>query len=207
MSRGRKKETPERMTPAFREQYFSLFTGPEPETLHPDLYQRLIDDGTDTIVEQLKDYNQRRKKILKEVREKIEVKRFQRDEKVASMRIVASDAGNNGVDLRSAFVPLYASAALAAEGLTIIDEPIFRAGKSDVWADEFRAQDREALLASKVQVEITEKAVDKWDPKLAVFDGTLLMHFWLLPLGGSTEDYRRDYAETMMHMITLLHTC
>lgn len=207
LSRKRKEDILEGLPPVFREQYFSAFAGQEPETLHPDLYQRLIDDGTDAIIGQLKDYNQRRKELVEKVRQKIEVRSFQRNEKVACMRAVASDAGNNGSDLRSAFVPLYASAALVTEGWTIVDEPIFRAGKADVWADEFRAQDREAMLASKVQVEITEKAVDKWEPKLVIFDGTLLMHFWLLPLGGTTKEYREDYKETMMRMITLLHTC
>jgi len=197
----------EDMPPAFREQYFSLFTSPEPETLHPDLYQRLIDDGTDKIIRQLKDYNQRRKKLVKRVRKQIKVKRLRRNEKIANIRVVASDAGNNGVDLRSAYVPLYASAALAAEGWKIIGEPIFRAGESDVWSDEFRAQQRESLLAFKIQYMITEEAVDKWDPKMVIFDGSLLLNFWLLPSPESTEDYRRDFKKTLIHSIGLLHSC
>ena len=195
------------MPPAFREQHFSLFAGPEPETLHSDLYQRLIDDGTDIIVRQLKDYNQRRKKLLVKVRQKMSVERLQRDEKVASMRVAASDAGNNGVDLRSAYVPLYASAALAAEGWKITDEPIFEAGEADVWADEFRTRDRESLLASKIQFEITEGAVVRWEPKLVIFDGSLLLNLWLMPTFGSTDDYRKDLKETMIRSIGLLHTC
>lgn len=207
MQKQKRRDLLERMPPTFREQYFSLFAGPEPETLHPDLYQRLVDDGTDVIIERLKDYNQRRKELLNRVREKIITKKLERDEKVASMMTVASDAGNNGVDLRSAFVPLYASAALVAEGWTIPDEPIFKAGKPDVWSDEFKAQDREALLAAKVQVEITEEAIERWDPKLVVFDGTLLLHFWLLPSTGSTKDYREEFNLTLINMIGLLHTC
>ena len=191
----------------FREQYFSLFAGPEPETLHPDLYQRLIDDGTDIIIRQLKDYNIRRRKLLKTVQEKITVEKARYDEGTAAMRIVASDAGNNGVDLRSAYVPLYASAALAAEGWKIVDEPIFRAGEADVWADEFRTTDRESLLASDIQYKVTEAAVERWEPKLALFDGTLVMHFWLLPLEGSSSDYRRDFDSTLGCAVALLHTC
>lgn len=207
MSRERKREALERMPPAFREQYFSLFAGPEPETLHADLYQRLIDDETDRIVRQLKDYNQSRKNLIEKVRGKIRVGRVKRDEKVASTRVVASDAGNNGVDLRSAFIPLYASAALATEGWKIIDDPVFRAGKADVWADEFRAQDRESLLASKIQYKITEEAVERWGPEIVVFDGTLIMHFWLLPLRGSTSGYYRDFDDTLRLAVGLIHTC
>jgi len=206
LSRDRRR-TLEEMPPAFREQYFSLFAGPEPETLHSDLYQRLIDDGTDVIVRQLRDYNVRRKKLLVKVREKIRVERLQRDEKVAGMRVAASDAGNNGVDLRSAYVPLYASAALIAEGWKIVDEPIFEAGEADVWADEFRTRDRESLLASKIQFEITEEAVERWEPELVFFDGSLLLNLWLMPSFGSTDDYRKDLSETMIRSIGLLHTC
>ncbi|MCW4026102.1 MAG: DNA double-strand break repair nuclease NurA [Candidatus Bathyarchaeota archaeon] len=207
MSRERRRGASKEMPPAFREQYFSLFAGPEPETLHSDLYRRLIDDGTDTIVRQLRDYNERRKKLLVKVREKIRVERIQRDEKVAGMRVAASDAGNNGVDLRSAYVPLYASAALVAEGWKIVDEPIFEAGEADVWADEFRTKDRESLLASKIQFEITEEAVERWEPELVVFDGSLLLNLWLMPTFGTTDDYSRDLKETMIRSIGLLHTC
>jgi hypothetical protein len=195
------------MPAGFRERYFSAFTGPEPETLHSDLYQQLIDEGTDVIVRQLNAYNQSRKKLVKEVRSKIKVKKLNHDEKAASIRIVASDAGNNGVDLRSAFLPLYASTALTAEGWSIIDEPIFEAGKPDVWSDEYRPQERESLLAAKIQYMITEEAVERWEPELVVFDGTLTMHFWLLPISASTPEYSRDSKETLRSAVSLLNTC
>lgn len=207
MSKDRKKGTLEAMPPAFREQYFSLFAGPEPETLHADLYQRLIDDETDKIIRQLKAYNVNRKRLIEKVRGKIKVERLNRDGKVASIRAVASDAGNNGVDLRSAFIPLYASAALAAEGWSIIGEPIFEAGESGIWADEFRTQYRESLLASKIQYKITEEAVERWEPKLVIFDGTLLINFWLLPSRGSTAGYLDDFDDTLRLSVGLIHSC
>ncbi|RLI05114.1 hypothetical protein DRO22_03200 [Candidatus Bathyarchaeota archaeon] len=191
----------------FRETYFSLFSGPEPETLHADLYRMLIDEGTDVIIQQLKEYSQRRKKLLNRVREKIEVRRLTRNEKVAKLKVVASDAGNNGVDLRSAFIPLYASTALTAEGWNITEEPVFRAGKPDVWADEFRTQQRESLLAFKIQCEVTEEAVEKWEPKMVLLDGSLLLNFWLLPPPDSTKDYIRDFQEALLNSVGLLHYC
>jgi len=206
LSRERRRQS-EGMPPTFREQYFSPFGGPEPETLHPDLYQRLIDDGTDVIIRKLKTYNEQRKKLRGKVREKIDVNSLTRDEEAANTRVVASDAGNNGVDLRSAFIPLYASASLVAEGWRIVDEPIFRAGRADVWPDEFRAQDRESLLASEIQVRITEEAVERWEPKLVIFDGTLIMHFWLLPMEASTEDFHEDYLSALRRIVGLLNTC
>ncbi|MCW4020227.1 MAG: DNA double-strand break repair nuclease NurA [Candidatus Bathyarchaeota archaeon] len=206
MNRERRKTISREMPPAFRERYFSLFSEPEPETLHSDLYQRLIDDGTDVIIGQLKAYNQRRKRLLKKVRGKIRVGRLARDEKTSAMRVVASDAGNNGVDLRSAYVPLYASAALATEGWRIIEEPVFRAGNPDVWSDEFRVRQRESLLAFKIQYEITEEAVDRWEPKLVIFDGSLLLNLWLLPR-QSTRGYHDDFKKTLISSVGLLHSC
>jgi len=206
LSQQRKKHILERLPPTFREQYFSIFAGPEPETLHPDLYQRLIDEGTDVIIEHFRDYNRRRRSLVQKAQESVKVLRLSRDEEAASARVVASDAGNNGVDLRSAFAPLYASTALAAEGWTIVDEPIFEAGRPEIWSDEFKAQDREALLASNIQLKITEEAVQRWDPKLVIYDGTLLIHFWLLPSNSSIE-YRENFNQTLTRAIGLLHTC
>jgi hypothetical protein len=206
LSRERRK-TSEIIPHAFREVYFSLFSGPEPETLHADLYRMLIDEGTDIIVHLLKEYNRRRMKLMGRIREKIEVRRLTRNEEAAKLRVVASDAGNNGVDLRSAFIPLYASTALIAEGWRILDEPIFKAGKPDVWADEFRTEQRESLLAFKIQYEVTEEAVERWEPKLVLIDGSLLLNFWLLPLPDSTKDYINDFEEALISSVGLLHYC
>ena len=207
MNRGERRKIRETLPRAFRETYFSLFSGPEPETLHADLYRMLIDEGTDVIIQQLKGYNERRRKLLSRIRGKIEVRRLTRDEKVAKRKVVASDAGNNGVDLRSAFIPLYASTALIAEGWNILEEPLFRAGKPEVWADEFRTQQRESLLAFKIQCEVTEEAVEKWEPSLVLLDGSLLLNFWLLPLPDSTKDYIDDFQEALLHSVGLLHYC
>ena len=206
MNRERRKN-PEVIPRVFRETYFSLFSGPEPETLHADLYRMLIDEGTDMIIKQIKEYNQKRKKLLNRIRGKIEVRRLKRDEKIARLQVVASDAGNNGVDLRSAFIPLYASTALTAEGWNILGEPIFRAGKPDVWADEFRTQQRESLLAFKIQCEVTGEAVERWEPKLVLLDGSLLLNFWLLPPPDSTSDYINDFQEALLSSVGLLHYC
>ena len=207
MIREKRRKASHMLPPAFRETYFSLFSGPEPETLHADLYRMLIDEGTDVIIKQLKEYNRRRRRLLDRIRGKIEVRRLKRDERIAKRQVVASDAGNNGVDLRSAFIPLYASTALSAEGWNIIGEPVVRAGKPDVWADEFRTQQRESLLAFKIQCEVTEEAVERWDPDLVLIDGSLLLNFWLLPPPDSTKDYIRNFQEALLSSVGLLHYC
>jgi len=205
--REKRRKASQMLPPAFRETYFSLFSGPEPETLHADLYRMLIDEGTDVIIKQLKEYNRRRRRLLDRIRGKIEVRRLKRDERIAKRQVVASDAGNNGVDLRSAFIPLYASTALSAEGWNIIGEPVVRAGKPDVWADEFRTQQRESLLAFKIQCEVTEEAVERWEPKLVLLDGSLLLNFWLFPPPDSTKDYINDFQEALLSSVGLLHYC
>mgnify|MGYP000129572962 CR=1 FL=1 len=195
------------LPPDFREHYFSLFKEPEPETLYPELYRKLIDDGTDVIIRHLSEYSRRRRELIRKVKEKIKIKSLSVDEEIAKTRIVASDAGNNGVDLRSAFLPLYASAAIVAEGWKIPEDPIFKAGEADIWFDGFKLDDREALLASKIQAEVTLEAIERWKPKAVVFDGTLLLHFWLLPRGGVSKDYQLDFDQTLNVMISLLQTC
>ena len=206
-SLNKKKNVLERMPSEFREQYFSLFAAPEPETVYPNLYQKLIDNGTDLILKQLKNYNEQRKELAKIVRNHIQVKQFEQDENLAKTRIVVSDAGNNGVNLRSAFAPLYASTAIAAEGWKIVDDPICRVGEPVLWSDESRAQNRESLLTSKAQFEITTEAVAKWNPKYVVVDGTLLLNYRLLPFSSSTENYSKDFDSALASAINLLFAC
>ena len=207
MSLQNKKNALERLPPTFREQYFSLFGAPEPETVYPSLYQKLIDNGTDLILKQLRKYNEQRRELAKTVRSQIQIKQLEQDETLANARVVASDAGNNGVDFRSAFAPLYASTAIATEGRKIVDEPICKVGESVLWADEFRAQSRESLLAAKVQFEITAEAISKWNPKYAVVDGTLLLNYGLLPFSNSSECYRHDFDSALASAINMLFTC
>lgn len=204
---NKKKNVLDRMPPTFREQYFNLFGAPEPETIHPTLYQKLIDNGTDLILKQLKKYNEQRKELAKTVRNQIQITQLEQDESLASVRMVVSDAGNNGVDFRSAFAPLYASTAIVTEGRKIVDEPICKVGESALWADEFRAQSRESLLAAKVQFEITTEAIAKWNPKYAVMDGTLLLNYGLLPFSNSSDNYRKDFDSALTSTINTLFTC
>lgn len=204
---NKKKNVLERMPPTFREQYFSLFGAPEPETIHPTLYQKLIDNGTDLILKQLKKYNEQRKELAKTVRSQIQITQLQHDENLANSKVVVSDAGNNGVDFRSAFAPLYASTAIATEGRKVVDEPICKVGESALWTDEFRAQSRESLLAAKAQFEVTTEAIAKWNPKYAVVDGTLLLNYGLLPFSNSSESYRKDFDSALTSAINMLFTC
>ncbi|HYB92846.1 MAG TPA: DNA double-strand break repair nuclease NurA [archaeon] len=202
-----KKGILERVPQTFREQYFSLFAGPEPETIHADLYQNLIDEGTDLIIEHLKAYNVKRKEIMKKCMELVKIKEAKCDEKLANTRIIASDAGNNGVDFRSAFAPLYAATAIVSEGWDIFDEPVCKAGKPDLWADEFKPEGREALLSAKTQFDVTRHAITKWKPKYAVIDGTILLNIKLMPDTNPGVAYLKDYDETLESAVRLIHSC
>ncbi|HDN01564.1 MAG TPA: DNA double-strand break repair nuclease NurA [Candidatus Bathyarchaeota archaeon] len=203
----RKEERFRRIPQPFREEFLQPLTVHDHETIHPDLYRHLIDEGTDIIIEGLRRYNENRKRIISRVREKIDIRSVEKNETFSSLRVVASDAGNNGVDLRSAFIPLYASVALTAEGWRIPDEPIFIAGKPELWTDEFKAGDREALLAFKIQAEVTIRAVEKWSPKFVFFDGPLLLSSWIRPVRDSSPGYIKDFNETLDSIISLIHAC
>ena len=197
----------EKVPRPFMEQFFSPFTKPEPETVHPDLYGKLIDEGTDLILEHFKKYSHERKRLVGLVKKELEIKEARYEEKLTGLRITASDAGNNGVDLRSAFVPMYASIAILVEGLKMVEEPVCRAGKPEVWSDEPNADRREALLTSKIQFEITIEALEKWKPKLVLLDGTLLLHYELIPRVGFSQGYKKDFNSTLESTIKLLTQC
>ncbi|MEM1674348.1 MAG: DNA double-strand break repair nuclease NurA [Candidatus Bathyarchaeia archaeon] len=193
--------------PFIRDFLSPIISEAECEALHPKLYSELIHNGTDVIVRKLKEYNEKRKALLRGLREKIPIGKFAMDENIFSPKLVASDASNNGIDFRSAFIPLYASAAVLAEGKKIIDEPIFRVDEHDIWPDEPRARTRESLLAFKLQFEVTLDAIERWRPKYVLMDGSLLLNFWLLPMPGSTEEYKRDFELTLLKSVNLLNVC
>lgn len=185
-----------------------MFSKPEPEMLHPELYGQLIDHGTDVILDYLKRYSEDRRKLLDKVRGRVKIKQVnERWDGAEKLLVVASDAGNNGADLRSAFAPLYAAVAVAAEGWRLVDEPICLAGKPEVWVDEFATSERESLLAAKLQFEVSLKGVKKWMPRMLVMDGTLLLNFSFLPAAEATEDYKRDFKEAVGSAVKLLHEC
>jgi len=203
-----KKSVISKLPPSVREQYFSVLAKPEPEMVHPDLYKLIIDDGTDVILNEVKRYNEARKQLIREIRDKLSVRQAKCDETFAKeMLVVASDAGNNGVDLRSAFAPLYASTALVAKGWKILDEPISRAGKPELWAGEYKPEQRESLLAMKIQFEVTSDAVEKWNPQLVVFDGPLLLHYGLMPGPDATDEYWQDFKDAAISIMKFLRLC
>ena len=193
----------------FMKDYLSpILSEGEQDTLHPNLYNELVNNSADIIVRKLRDYSERRRSLLRSLSEKISIKRFNVDEHTACSRLVASDAGSNGTDFRSAFIPLYASAAILAEGKNVVDEPIFRVDEPQIWPDETRVQDRESLLAFKLQFEATLEAIERWKPKYVLIDGSLLLNFWLLPIvPGSTEEYKRDFEMAALRSIELLYKC
>jgi len=134
--------------------------------IHPDLYKQIIDESTDLILEYIKKYNEERRKLLESIRKNLTIKQARQDDEFAEKTlIVASDAGNNGIDLRSAFAPSYASVAVeATRARSIIDEPIVKSGKPEIWRGEYKPEERESMLAIKLQFDVTLEAIDKWEP-------------------------------------------
>jgi len=202
------ESTTTKIPPAICEQYFAMFSKPEPEMVHPDLYKQIIDDGTDLILEHMKQYNEERKRLLEKIQRNLTVKQAKQDDEFAQRAlIVATDAGNNGVDLRSAFAPLYASVAVATKAWSIIDEPISRSGKPEIWGSEYKPEQRESMLAMKLQFEVTLEAVEKWRPHYVILDGPILLHWGLMPGIDATDEYWQDFKDTASSVMKLLHSC
>jgi hypothetical protein len=97
--------------------------------------------------------------------------------------------------------------ALAAEGWTIVGEPLFRPCEPDLWPNEFKPRERESMLASKIQFEVTTQAVEKWKPRYVILDGTILLNLRLVPGRATMGPYRSDYEETLTSVLNLLMTC
>jgi len=185
-----------------------MFSKPEPEMVHPGLYGELIDKGTDIIIEELKKYSVERRKLYEKIKGSLRIKDVSGDpERLRGLLVVSSDAGNNGVDFRSAFIPLYAAVAIAVRGWRIIDDPIYLAGKPEVWPNEFKASERESLLAEKLQYEVTFKAVKEWSPKLVILDGSLILSRSVTPTSDSSSEFRRDFKECVASAVKLLYEC
>jgi hypothetical protein len=198
----------EKIPTTFREQFLQLFSAPPPETIYPDLYQQLIDEGTDKILEELVKYNERRKELAKKCRDKITVEKAEFNENLfMKTRLVGADAGGNGVDFRCTYIPLYAAVAIVAEGGEVKDDPICKPCEPDIWPEETRPKERESLLSFKLQFEIAREAVEKWKPQLCVIDGAILLHPGLRPGESSTVDYEKDYWACISSAINLLETC
>jgi len=210
LSKTSEKRNLLKIPPVVREQFFSPFYKPEPETVHPDLYRDVIDYSTDLILERLKKYNEDRKRVLKKVKEKLTIRQAYHDEELAKETlVVSSDAGNNGAEFRSAYAPLYSSVAIATRGWGIIDEPIKVSGKGELWSSEYRPKERESILAMKLQFDVTLDAARKWGPELIVFDGSLLLHWGLIPSadGFRTKGYWRDFRDAAVSAMKLLRFC
>ena len=72
--RSAKRSVTAKLPPTIREQYFSVLAKPEPEMVHPDLYKMIIDDCTDVILNEVKRYNDTRKQLIKEIRDRLSVR-------------------------------------------------------------------------------------------------------------------------------------
>ncbi len=205
MNVGRRQR--ERIPKYLRETFFSLFSKPEPETIYPELYMKIIDRGTDLILDHLRQYNERRKNALKEVKKSLTVKKAVGNRKPEEYLVVSSDAGNNGVDLRSAYLPLYAAVSIVSRGFEILEEPLHVACKGEIWTDEFKPRERESLLAEMAKFDVALKGLRKWDPDLVIVDGSLLINLRLFPGASASTEYMRDFEKTVEKAVELLNAC
>jgi hypothetical protein len=184
-----------------------IFTGDSVETIHTGLYHDLIDNGTDGVLEKLKEYAADRRRIVEQLYGRIKVHEAHRDADVASRRIVGADAGRNGTNYRFAFVPIYGAVAILVDNWKITEEPLCAAGAPDVWPTEKDADRRESLLHMALEYHVAKKAVEKWSPAYLFFDGGLVLNPRLHIKFGGSDEYRRDFIFTVITALSLLETC
>ena len=87
--------------------YSRLFEADSQEIQYPFLYKKLIEDGTEGVLEKFRDYVGQRKSVIEELRTKVNLQTALYDKDgEASKRVVGVDAERNGTDYRVAYVPL-----------------------------------------------------------------------------------------------------
>ncbi len=192
-----------RIPPEAREFFLKVFSEGAEETLYPDLYTKLLDEGTDRVVELFKQTAQDRKEAVAKFREKIPLPRAEQEEKLAAKTTIGTDAGNNGCDLRFAYLPLYGSVAVPIRNWNIFEDPLCVPGKPEIWPDEPQPRRRESLLAFKVQFETTANAIDRWNPDYALFDGPLILNSRFRQW-NVTKGYRKDFEDSLVATLRML---
>ncbi len=184
-----------------------IFAGETAETIYTGLYHDLIDNGTDSVLEKLKEYAAYRRKIVEQLYGRIKLHSARRDVDIASRKIVGADAGRNGTNYRFAFVPIYGAVAVLVDNWKITEEPLCAAGAPDVWPSEKDADRRESLLHMALEYHVAKKAVEKWNPAYIFFDGGLVLNPRLHIKFGGSDEYRGDFIFTLITALSLLETC
>jgi hypothetical protein len=186
-----------------REFFLKAFSEQAEETLYPDLYTKLLDEGTDRVVELFKQTAQDRKKAAAKFREKIPLQGAEQAEELAAKTTIGTDAGNNGCDLRFAYLPLYGSVAVPIRNWSIFEDPLCVPGKPEIWPDEPQPRRRESLLTFKVQFEATVNAIDRWNPDYVLFDGPLILNSRFRQW-NATKGYTKDFEESLVTALRML---
>jgi len=188
--------------------YSRLFEVDAKDTQYPLLYDRLIEDGTDGVLERFQEYARQRKTVLEELRAKVSLHTATYDKDgEASGRVVGVDAGRNGTDYRFAYVPLYGAVALMVEDWRVVEEPLCAACQPEVWPAERDPQRRESLLHMALEFYVAKRSVELWSPDYLVFDGGLVLNPVLHPRREDSGDYKRDFAFAVFSVLDLLEAC
>ncbi|MEM3736501.1 MAG: DNA double-strand break repair nuclease NurA [Candidatus Bathyarchaeia archaeon] len=206
-------DEPERGTipKAIREVYSQMLSPESPsETIHPLLYEKIVHECADKLVAELKGHLELLRSSLEMCRSQVEVESIgDKNASEENIRLVASDAGNKGVDLRMGFLPLCAATAIVTEGWEIKETPLCSIPEeAEVWSNEAWLPQRESLLTFKLQFEVTRRGVEKYKPKLALVDGSLALHPRLKELEAKgSQGFKKDYSEAVEEAVKMLRTC
>ncbi len=207
MAKPKEKTTPI----TIKEVYSQMLASESPsETIYPLLYEEIVHNSADKLITELKGHIDLLRDNVEKCRAKVEIASIgEKDASSGKTRLVASDAGNNGVDLRVGFLPLCAATAIVTEGWEIKDDPLYSIPRgSEIWSGEGWLPQRESLLTFKLQFEVTRRGVEKYRPKLALIDGSLALHPQLKSIAlHGTQDFRRDYAKTVEEAVNMLYIC
>jgi hypothetical protein len=178
------------------------------ELFYSELYQNMIEKGTDLLIERFRGYVKECRHIADNLRGVIRTRRCVADKgAIASKNIVGVDAGHNGVHFRFAYVPIYNAVAVLFEGMELKGEPLCVSGPPDIWAVDDEPERRENLLHMALEYYVARRAVELWNPDYLIIDGGIVLNPRLHPNSSDPSEYRYDFTYTVMQALELLRVC
>ncbi len=170
-----------------------------------DLHFGLIETSTSLVIKKLRSLAAERNRALQQLELEVELRRAGENSKLR--RVVGVDAGHNGENLASAFIPLYSAAATLFEGGRESSDPILASCPADVWPNEPDPLRRESLLHFALQFHVVREAVGKWKPDVVLVDGPILPNPLLRPRPEDSSGYRADFVLTLAEILLALEEC
>jgi len=186
------------------------------EAPHPFIYRVLMDEGTKHVIEEYR----RKKASLKARGDLAEraaaflgvrkadvdlVKQLSDAFGSGELKVVGVDAGVNYLNLEVAYVPLCCAIAALCSAYDVLDYAPRVLERVPLWDDEIYPEWRTLVVSYRLQFELVEEVVERWEPDVVFFDGPFL--YSQLMRGRKGTPYWSDFEKTLEEGVKALKLC